>query len=212
MSSAGWPRGIAGALDGDDESVLQKLGAIARHLTAIQRIDPTLARLQESYDAAYYAIEALARELEEYEASVELDPSRLEDVRRRRDVLFRLTKKYGGTLASVIQAGSEARVELDLVDSAGLDIRQLETREREARAALGESTARLTELRTAAAERLARAVDEVLPDLGMPDGHLTVALRPLAPERPERSGKRRVVRRAQRRPRAAAAVARRVGR
>jgi hypothetical protein len=26
------------------------------------------------------------RELEEYEASVELDPSRLEDVRRRRDV------------------------------------------------------------------------------------------------------------------------------
>jgi DNA repair protein RecN (Recombination protein N) len=170
---------MAGALDGDDETVLQKLGAIARHLSAIQRIDPTLARLQEAYDTAYYAIEALARELEEYEASVELDPSRLEDVRRRRDVLFRLTKKYGGTLASVIQAGSEARAELDLVDSAGLDIRQLETREREARAALGESTARLTELRTAAAERLARAVDEVLPDLGMPDGHLAVALRPL---------------------------------
>jgi len=175
----GLAAGIAGALDGDDETVLQKLGAIARHLTAIQRIDPTLARLQEPYDTAYYAIEALARELEEYEASVDLDPSRLEDVRRRRDVLFRLTKKYGGTLASVIQAGSEARVELDLVDSAGLDIRQLETREREARAALGESTARLTELRTAAAERLARAVDEVLPDLGMPDGHLAVALRPL---------------------------------
>ena len=171
--------GLAGALNGDDDAVQQKLGGIARHLSAIQRIDPTLARLQESYDTAYYAIEALARELEEYEASVELDPSRLEDVRRRRDVLFRLTKKYGGTLASVIQAGSEARVELDLVDSAGLDIRQLETREREARVALGESTARLTELRTAAAERLARAVDEVLPDLGMPDGHLAVALRPL---------------------------------
>ncbi len=175
----GLAAGLGGALDGDDESVLQKLGAVARHLTAIQRIDPTLSRLQESYDAAYYAIEALARELEEYESLVDLDPSRLEDVRRRRDVLFRLTKKYGGTLASVIQAGSEARVELDLVDSAGLDIRQLETREREARAALGESTARLTELRTTAAERLARAVDEVLPDLGMPDGHLAVALRPL---------------------------------
>ena len=45
----------------------------------------------------------------EYEASVELDPARLEDVRRRRDLLFRLTKKYGGSLADVIRAGAEAR-------------------------------------------------------------------------------------------------------
>src|SRR3954467_3591719 len=108
--------GISGALDGDEEAVLQKLRGIARHLGTIQRIDPTLSRLQESYDAAYYAIEALARDLEEYEASVELDPSGLEDVRRRRDVLFRLTKKYGGTLAAVIRTRDEARLELDLVD------------------------------------------------------------------------------------------------
>jgi len=171
--------GVAGALDGEEDTVLQKLGALARHLSALQRIDPTLGRLQESYDTAYYAIEALARELEEYEASVDLDPSRLEDVRRRRDLLFRLTKKYGGTLADVIRTAQDARAELDLLDSAGLDIRQLESREREARAALKELSARLTEMREAGAERLARAVDEVLPDLGMPDGHVSVSLPPL---------------------------------
>ncbi|HEY4215651.1 MAG TPA: DNA repair protein RecN [Gemmatimonadaceae bacterium] len=168
--------GIAGALDGEEEAVLQKLASISRHLSSIQKIDPTLGRLQESYDSAYYSIEALARELEEYEASVDLDPSRLDDVRRRRDLLFRLTKKYGGTLADVIRTGVEARAELDLVDSAGLDIRQLESREREARAALMEHAATLTELRVAGAERLSRAVDEVLPDLGMTDGHVIVAL------------------------------------
>ena len=172
--------GIAGALDGEEDTVLQKLTAIAHHLTKIQRIDPTLSRVQESYDNGYYAIEALARELEEYESSIDLDPSRLEDVRRRRDTLFRLTKKYGGSLSDVIRTGEDARRELDLVDSAALDIRQLETREREARAALGERAAKLTELRRAGAERLARAVDDVLPDLGMHDGHVTVALKPLA--------------------------------
>ncbi|MEP6495630.1 MAG: DNA repair protein RecN [bacterium] len=171
--------GIAGALDGEDEAVLQKLAAVARHLAAIQRIDPTLSRLQEAYDGAYYAIEGLARELEEYEAGVDLDPSRLEDVRQRRELLYRLTKKYGGTLAGVIRTGEEARAELDLVDSAGLDIRQLESRERQTRAALEERAGTLTELRRTGADRLARAVDEVLPDLGMPDGHVTVALRPL---------------------------------
>jgi DNA repair protein RecN (Recombination protein N) len=175
----GLASGIAGALDGEEDTVLQKLSAISRHLLSIQRIDPTLSRLQESYDSAYYAIEALARDLEEYEASVDLDPSRLEDVRRRRDLLFRLTKKYGGTLAEVIRTGNDARAELDLVDSAGLDIRQLETRERDARAALIERAGALTALRVAGADRLARAVDEVLPDLGMPDGHVSIALRPL---------------------------------
>jgi DNA repair protein RecN (Recombination protein N) len=169
--------GLAGALDGDDEGVLHKLGDVSRHLTSIQRIDPTLSRLQEMFDTGYYSLEALARELEEYEGSVELDPARLDDVRRRRDLLFRLTKKYGGTLADVIRTGEDAKAELDLVDSAGLDIRQLETRERAARASLQERAVALTKLRAAGAERLARAVDEVLPDLGMPDGHVSVVLR-----------------------------------
>ncbi|HEX4683977.1 MAG TPA: DNA repair protein RecN [Gemmatimonadaceae bacterium] len=175
----GLASGIAGALDGEEDTVLQKLASVGRHLSAIQRIDPTLGRLREPYDNAYYAIEALARELEEYEGSVDLDPSRLEDVRRRRDLLFRLTKKYGGSLSDVIRTGEDAKRELDLVDSAGLDIRQLEARERDARAALIEGAATLTEMRHTGADRLARAVDEVLPDLGMPDGHVSVALRPL---------------------------------
>ena len=160
--------------------MLQRLSAIARPLGSIQRIDPSLARLQESYDSAYYALEALARELAEYEASVELDPSRLEDVRRRRDLLFRLTKKYGGTVDDVIRTGEEARAELDLVDTAGLDIRQLELREREVRERLSEAARALTIRREAGAERLARAVDEVLPELGMPDGHIDVTLQPLS--------------------------------
>jgi DNA repair protein RecN (Recombination protein N) len=173
-------RGIAAGLDGEEESVLQKLSELSHHLAKLQRIDPTLSRLQEQYDTAYYAVEGLARELEEYESSIDLDPSRLEDVRRRRDLLFKLTKKYGATIAEVIATGADAKRELDLVDSAGLDMRQLEGREQGARALLAERAAKLTELRRAGAERLSRAVDEVLPELGMSDGHLTVALKRVA--------------------------------
>jgi DNA repair protein RecN (Recombination protein N) len=172
--------GIATAIDGEEEAVLTILGGVERHLSSIQRIDPTLARLQELYDGAYYNLEALARELEEYEGSIDLDPSRLTEVRARRDLLFRLTKKYGGSLADVVETGRRTREELELVDSAGLDLRHLEAREREARARLEERAAALTELRQAASRRLAANVDEVLPDLGMPDGHFSARLAPLA--------------------------------
>jgi DNA repair protein RecN (Recombination protein N) len=171
--------GISSAIEGDEDTLLERLGAMERLLSHIQRVDPTLARLQELYDSAYYNLEALARELTEYESTVELDPSRLDEVRRRRDLLFKLTKKHGASLAQVIETGRRARAELDLVDSADLDLRALEGREREASKALGERAALLTATREAAAERLGRAVDEVLPDLGMTDGHFIPALAPL---------------------------------
>ena len=171
--------GIVECIEGEEESALQRLSSVERLLSTIQRVDPTLGRLQELYDTAYYNLEALAREMGDYEASVELDPDRLEEVRRRRDLLFRLTKKYGPTLADVIEAGRAARGELDLVDSADLDLRGLEQRERAASETLQERAAALTSLRAGASERLGRAVDEVLPDLGMPDGRFHAALVPL---------------------------------
>jgi len=171
---------IASAIDGEDEAVLTILGGVERHLSSIQRIDPTLAKLQELYDSAYYNLQALARELEEYEASMDLDPARLDEVRSRRDLLFRLTKKYGATVTDVIETGRRTREELDLLDSAGLDLLQLEAREREAQARLQERASALSDLRRAAAKRLAGSVDQVLPDLGMPDGHFAVRLQPLA--------------------------------
>jgi len=171
--------GISTAIEGEEDTLLQRLASVERLLASIQRIDPTLARLQEIYDNAYYSLEALARELVEYESSVELDPSRLDEVRRRRDLLFKLTKKYGSTLAEVMEQGRTARAELDLVDSADLDLRLLEDGERAALAALEERARALTSLRTASAERLGRAVDEVLPDLGMNDGRFRAALLPL---------------------------------
>ena len=177
--------GIAEGLEGDDDAVLGRLSVVERALASIQRIDPTLARLQELYDSAYYNLEALSRELTEYESSVELDPSRLDEVRRRRDLLFKLTKKHGATLAEVMETGRAARAELDLVDSAGLDLRALEERERAAQSALESRAALLTAARFAAAERLGRAVDEVLPDLGMADGHFHPAIVPLRDIGPE---------------------------
>ena len=171
-------QGITNALEGDEEAVLHRLGAAQRGLASIQRIDPSLARLQEIFDNAFYGLEELARELAAYEAGIELDPERLADVERRRDLIFRLTKKYGPALGDVLETAQRARAELDLVDSAAFDIRQLRERGRDAKARVEEVAASLTALRRAAADRLASAVDEVLPDLGIPDGRFSVMLTP----------------------------------
>jgi DNA repair protein RecN (Recombination protein N) len=170
-------QGMAAILEGEEGTVLESLGHMQRSLAAIQRIDASLTRLQELYDGAFYSLQELARELDEYGRAVDLDPSRLAEVQRRRDLIFKLTKKYGPSLEAVGETARVARTELDLVDSGALDLRQLEQRHRDAHAALASAAAELTALRRDAAARLATEVDAVLPELGMPDGRLDVHMR-----------------------------------
>ncbi|MHB1299232.1 MAG: DNA repair protein RecN [Gemmatimonadaceae bacterium] len=163
-------------LDGTDESALGALGHLQKPLGALQRIDPATARLQELYDAAWYALEELAREAHAYEEGIEIDPARLDEVERRRDLIFRLTKKYGGSVEAVLTSGREARGELDLLDTAGLDLRSLDARVKAAESALATAAGKLSKKRRTAAAALAKAVEKRLPDLGMPDGRFLVEL------------------------------------
>ncbi len=161
-----------------DGAAMQALGHLQKPLAALQKIDPTTARLQELYDNAWYALEELTREAQAYADGVEHDPARLNEVEARRDLLFRLMKKYGGSLESVLRTGKDARSELDLLDTASLDLRGLEQRVQETAAALQRAATALTKKRERAATSLAKAVEARLPDLGMPDGRFLVHLTP----------------------------------
>jgi len=170
---------FSGILEDEENGVLPRLSQAARTLQQLQRFDPTLSRMQEAFDAGFYSLETLAREMADYAGSVDLDPSRLGEVRGRRDLLFRLTKKYGPSLEDVIATGRDARRELELLDTAGLDLRGLQARETDAGAELKARGEKLSAKRRDAAQRLSKAVDEVLPELGMTDGRFFAHLVPL---------------------------------
>ena len=168
--------GMSALLSGDDEGVLDRLAAVNRSLGSVQRVDPSGAKMQELFDAGFYALEELARAVDDYARSVDLDPDRLEEVRRRRDVIYTLVKKYGPTLDDVIEMGRKSRSELDLVDSGSFDLAELEERESTASETLTREARKISSLRGAAARKLAKAVDAILPDLGMNGGRFTATL------------------------------------
>lgn len=175
--------GIALSLGADDDGVMERLAAISRSLGAVQRVDASTARLRELFDSGFYALEELASAVDNYAGSVDLDPLRLESVRRRREAVYSLVKKYGPTLDDVIETGRKSRAELDLVDSAAFDLAQLGRREMSAEVFLRSQADTLSAMRVAAARKLATAVDAVLPEMGMDGGQFTVLLhRKLTPE------------------------------
>jgi len=170
---------IAEALDGDRGSALEAVGQAERSLGQLERTDPTVSEWRELLDGAYANLSELARTARDYAGSLETDPGRLAELEARRDLIYRLKQKYGESLAAVLETRRTAGAELDLLDTADLDLRALAARRAALADAVTAAASVLTTRRLGAAERLARGVNRLLPKLGLSGGRLSVALQSL---------------------------------
>ncbi len=169
----------AAAIAGDDDAALSKLAVVRRALNSLARVDSATERWHASFDSAVYSLDDLARELSEYADAIDRSPARLRALEARRDTLLNLLRKYGPTIADVLQAGGEARVELDLVDGGDQECQSLRAACRHAEEQFRDAAARLTALRRSACARMSADVTALLPELGMTDGRFAVQLESL---------------------------------
>ena len=167
---------IADAIEGDEGNALGALGVADRAIAGLEKIDPAVAGWREMLDGAYANLSELARQAAAYAGQVEEDPERLAEVERRRDLIFKLAGKYGATIADVLATRDGSASELDLLDTADVDLRALAGRRAAAESALRAAADALTARRMDAAERLARGVTRLLPQLGLPGGKLLASL------------------------------------
>jgi DNA repair protein RecN (Recombination protein N) len=167
---------LSDALYAGDDSLSTHLGEVRRTLDHLVRIDQTQADAREQLDSAYYVLEELGRRFGDYAESIEYDPARLETVRARLDLLYRLRSKYGPEIEDVIETGRSAAEELSLVDDAEMKRNEVESRLAAAKSELRRLAGELSKQRRKAGTRLQKEVMEILPELGMPSGKFEVVL------------------------------------
>lgn len=161
-----------------DRSALSRVASVRRGLDQLVRIDASQQELSELYDTAYYTLEELGSRMQDYLLSIEHDPERLNEIRGRQDLLYRLKAKYGPTLEDVVETGEAARKELSALDEADWERSELVKRQEAAEKRLQALAVELTERRQAAARSLEAEVNRVLPELGMEGGQFAVRLIP----------------------------------
>src|SRR5688572_126690 len=132
------------AIEEGDDSAIHSLGVARRAVHNALRLDPASSSLSDSIDQALVTLQELARDLAAYDATLDSDPERLAAVDRRRDQISAATRKHGGSADSALTALREARLELDVLDTAAVDLRSLTAREQAARSALETHAAKLT--------------------------------------------------------------------
>lgn len=106
------------------------------------------------------------------------DPGRLAELQARRALLRELTRKYGATLAEVIDFGEQARRRLEELESYRERADALAAERDRAHADASRAAAELTRVRTAGAGPLADAVSAHLHSLAMPQARFEVRVEP----------------------------------
>jgi DNA repair protein RecN (Recombination protein N) len=149
--------------------------AVASATAAVQGRTP-FATMEPRLRAAAAELADVAAELRSAGESVEDDPERLDTIRVRRQLLAELRRKYGATLAEVMDFADGARARLAELEHHDRRAAELDDTLRTARAELSAAAAVVAEQRRRVAPDLAARVEANLAELAMPRARLEVSV------------------------------------
>jgi DNA repair protein RecN (Recombination protein N) len=153
---------------GDDVLALSDgFGQVVEKLTALARIDKTLEQYANSARDMNEELSDLIRNLRDYVDQIEYNPRRLEQVDDRLDLIQNLKRKYGASIQVVIAFGIEAKKKLELIETAGDRIAELEELEQAQVQRLAEHALALSQYRKAAVQQMQESIEIELNDLSM---------------------------------------------
>ncbi len=169
---------ISRQLSEEDDAVLERLAETQRLLRELEKIDPALADSAEAHAAAVIELTEIARTLDRYAERLDLDPEQLAQLEQRVTLLETLKRKYGGSLAEVIEFGARAATRMQKIEGRDAELARLAAEIEKARAELERAGAALRKLRAAAAPKLAKNIRKNLADLGFRQAEFEAELSP----------------------------------
>ena len=163
-------------LHSGEHAITDGLSRAATRLRRLSETDAALAPHAATLEDAYHRVADAAGELAAYGGAIDHDPARLDRLRERQAVLQALMRKYGPTLAAVIETGETLARELDELETGALDAAGLRRRLDDARAEWRSAAEELSERRRRAARSLTEEAEAIFPGLGLAGGRFLVEL------------------------------------
>ena len=156
--------------------VLAALAKIKQNLDSLSRFDTSLDEVRKMVEDASCQLQEASYEVRDYGESLAFEPQRLDQMQSRMDVIYRLRKKYGATLADVQLHHQKVKEELAAIENYDEDIVELKKTIAADYQEARDAAAVLTEQRQRAARDISREIEEQLLALGMPNARFRLEL------------------------------------
>lgn len=166
----------------DDGAITDQLADFLRQLRELAEVDPRAgAPLLEQLETVITAIRELGDDIADYADRLDLDEEALQRLEERLDLLQRLKRKYGPTLADVLATADRIRQRLANITGRADRRQALHEREQQCLEAHGAACAQLSAKRRAAAGPLAKAIAQKLQNLGFAKAEFAIPLKTANP-------------------------------
>ena len=176
----------ANKLSEADESVLSQLAETQRLLRELEKIDISTAELSSEHAAAVVQLSEIARSLSDYAETLDLDPEQLEALEQRVSLFETLKRKYGGSIAEVIEFGRRAAERMQKIEGRDAELERLTKEIEKVRDQMNRAGDALRKLRAKAAPKLSETIRKNLADLGFRQSEFEAKLSAL--DEPRASG------------------------
>jgi DNA repair protein RecN (Recombination protein N) len=167
-----------------DDSVLSQLAETQRQLRELEKIDNSASQFIAGHETAVVELSEIARSLSDYAEKLDLDPAQLSALEQRVSLFESLKRKYGSSIAEVIEFGNRAAERMRKIEGRDAELERLAGEIEIARANLNRSGETLRKLRAKAAPKLSDTIRTNLVDLGFRQSEFEAKLTPLEEPRP----------------------------
>jgi len=157
---------VANKLVEADDSVLSQLAETQRLLRELERIDNSIAQFSSAHAASVVELSEIARSLSNYAEKLDLDPAQLSALEQRVSLFETLKRKYGGSIAEVIEFGQRAAERMRKIEGRDAELERLATEIEKVRVQMNHAGEVLRKLRVQAAPKLSENIRRNLRDLG----------------------------------------------
>lgn len=163
-------------LSEDDEAALPRMARALQLLQPLTRSIEELRTVHTEMEEIRIRLEEVVRDVSRFADSARHDPARLEAAEERLATIERLEKKYGGSIAEVLDYFSRISSEHDQLQDYEASIAKLRRAESERRTAYQKAAESLSEERRSKAPVLQKAIEKELRDLAMERTRMLIAV------------------------------------
>ena len=145
-------------------------------LAEVAKIDSSMSQSSKQLENAFFELEDFVQNLGRYKGSIDFDPSRLEQIEERLDLIKRLERKYGGSIEAVLAYREDSQKQLESIQGSEATQKKLEGQISALEKELRTRAERITSLRKQASVGLREKIVEELVQLGMPKVRFSVQI------------------------------------
>ncbi len=169
--------GISRLYDAEEHSLYSSLSEIAQQLNDASLLDPALKDPLDMLLNAQIQIQEAADSLRHYQASIEHDPERLQQVNERLSNLHHLARKHQTSPEQLFEKWQILHAQLSELDSDEYDLDALQEKLEKTKIQYLENAKKLSQSRLKAATKLAQGVSKAMQQLGMEGGLFSVKIK-----------------------------------